>query len=44
MMIGLGELKTYISDVSGIGFKSGAPLITGVNVALSRYTVAVCGI
>src|SRR4029077_8603511 len=44
IMTGVGELKTYMSDVSGIGFRSGAPLITCVNVALARYTVAVSGI
>src|SRR4029450_1175949 len=44
MMIGIGELKTYMREVSGIGPRSGAPLITGVNLALVRSTVAVCGI
>src|SRR5215510_3245528 len=44
IMIGLGELKTYIREVSGIGFRSGVPLITGVNFALTREIVAVCGI
>src|SRR5262249_62332120 len=44
MMIAFGELKTYIKEVSGIGLRSGAPLITGENFALTRETVAVCGI
>ena len=35
-MIGSGELKTYISEVSAIGFSSGAPLITGVKLANLR--------
>src|SRR5215469_13032192 len=44
MMIGVGELNTYISEVSCTGFRSGAPLMTGVNVALVRDTDAVSGI
>src|SRR5262245_53604007 len=43
-MIGIGELNTYISEVSGIGFSTVGPSITGTNVALARYTFAVCGI
>src|SRR5262245_37685617 len=44
MMMGIGELLTYISDVLGTGCSSGAPEMTGVKVAVARSTVAVCGI
>src|SRR5215510_1829366 len=44
MMMGIGELETYISDVLGTGCSSGAPEMTGVKVAVARSMVAVCGI
>src|SRR5262245_13564625 len=44
IMMGIGELETYMSGVVGTGFSSGAPVITGVKVALARSTTAVCGI
>jgi hypothetical protein len=43
MMIASGELKTYISGVSGMGLSTGSPLMTGVNIASVRFTVAVWG-
>src|SRR5262245_8944852 len=43
MIIGVGALTTYMSGVSGTGLRSGVPLINGVNEAVVRETVAVCG-
>src|SRR5512135_474198 len=44
IIIGVGELETYISGVSGTGCISGSPSIRGVKVAVALLTVAVWGI